>query len=240
MSERAEFLGKAYMEGNKLYEESEEAKEEIHKINEALYKGEDTKLMNLYKETRTWSLEYFDYIYKRVDTKFDRLYFESEVADDGYKLSKQALEKGILKESEGAVIFPGNEYGLHDRVFITQRDVLTYEGKDMGLAKLQFKEFNPDLLIHLVGPEQTDYFKVVFKALELILPEAVGREKHLSYGWVRLKEGKIPGRAMFRNWLWMRCQISLRSMIRSETAEKVGWGGYIPFKIVSIRKLLLH
>ena len=150
--------------------------------------------MDLYKKTRGWSLDYFDSIYKRVGTKFDRLYFESEVADEGYKLSKSALQKGVLKESKGAVIFPGFKYGLHDRVFITSRDVLTYEGKDMGLAKLQFKEYNPDSLIHLVGPEQSDYFKVVFKALEMILPDTKGKEKHLSYGWVRLKEGKMSSR----------------------------------------------
>jgi len=226
VQKRAEFLGKAYMEGNRLYEESEEAKEEVHKINEALYKGEDKKLMDLYKETRSWSLDYFDFIYKRVDTKFERFYFESEVAGDGYKLSKEALEKGILKESEGAVIFPGNEYGLHDRVFITQRDVLTYEGKDMGLAKLQFKEFDPDLLIHLVGPEQTDYFKVVFKALELILPETKEREKHLSYGWVRLKEGKMSsrtGNVVSGNWLLDEAKLKLTEKYKSdsETAEKV-------------------
>jgi len=229
VQKRAEFLGKAYMEGNKLYEESDETKEEIHKINEALYKGEDTRLMNTYKETRTWSLEYFDYIYKRVDTKFDRLYFESEVAGNGNELSRKALEKGILRESEGAVIFPGGEYGLHDRVFITSRGVLTYEGKDMGLAKLQFKEYDPDLLIHLVGPEQTDYFKVVFKALELILPESNGREKHLPYGWVRLKEGKMSsrtGNVVSGSWLLDEAKSKLIKKYNSdpEMAEKVAVG----------------
>ena len=229
IQKRAEFLGKAYMEGNKLYEESEEAKEEIHKINEALYKGEDTKLMNLYKKTRKWSLDYFDYIYKRVDTKFDRYYFESKVASNGYELCRSALEKGILRESEGAVIFPGGEYGLHDRVFITSRGVLTYEGKDIGLAKLQFKEYNPDLLIHLVGPEQTDYFKVVFKALELILPETVGREKHLSYGWVRLKEGKMSsrtGNVVSGSWLLNEAKSKLIKMFNSDPvmAEDVAVG----------------
>ena len=204
VQERADFLGKAYVEGNKAYEENEVSKEEIHKINEELYKRTDTVLMDLYKKTRQWSLDYFDYLYKRVGTKFDRLYFESEVAEEGTKLAGEALGKNILEKSEGAVIFPGSKYNLHDRVFITSRGVPTYEGKDLGLAKLQFSEHDPDQLIHIVGPEQTEYFKVLFKALEYILPITKGKEVHIPYGWVRLKKGKMSSRSgnvVLGNWL---------------------------------------
>ena len=204
VQERADFLGKAYVEGNKAYEENEVSKEEIHKINEELYKRTDTALMDLYKKTRQWSLDYFDYLYKRVGTKFDRLYFESEVAEEGTKLAGEALGKNILEKSEGAVIFPGSKYNLHDRVFITSRGVPTYEGKDLGLAKLQFSEHDPDQLIHIVGPEQTEYFKVLFKALEYILPITKGKEVHIPYGWVRLKKGKMSSRSgnvVLGNWL---------------------------------------
>ena len=204
VQERADFLGKAYVEGNKAYEENEVSKEEIHKINEELYKRTDTALMDLYKKTRQWSLDYFDYLYKRVGTKFDRLYFESEVAEEGTKLAGEALGKNILEKSEGAVIFPGSKYNLHDRVFITSRGIPTYEGKDLGLAKLQFSEHDPDQLIHIVGPEQTEYFKVLFKALEYILPITKGKEVHIPYGWVRLKKGKMSSRSgnvVLGNWL---------------------------------------
>jgi len=133
-------------------------------------------------------------IYKRVYTKFDRYYFESEVFESGKKIAEQALRSGILANSKGAVIFEGSKYGLHDRVFISGKGVPTYEAKDLGLAKLQFMEYEPDLLIHTVGPEQIGYFQVIFKALELIMPETKGRELHVPYGWVRLKEGKMSSR----------------------------------------------
>jgi arginyl-tRNA synthetase len=191
---RAEFLGKAYAVGASAYEEDETAKVEIGKLNAAIYDNSDSELTSLYRETRKWSLDYFDSIYKRVYTKFDRLYFESEVAESGKKIALKALKDGILEKSEGAIIFPGSKYGLHDRVFISSKGVPTYEAKDLGLAKLQFGEYDPDKLIHTVGPEQTGYFKVVFKALELILPETQGREFHIPYGWVRLREGKMSSR----------------------------------------------
>ena len=191
---RAEYLGKAYANGATAYDENEKQKEEIHSINGKIYDKNDEEINKLYQETRKWSLDYFGEIYKRVYTKFDRLYFESECAESGKKITLDALKKGILEESEGAIIFPGTKYGLHDRVFISGKGVPTYEGKDLGLAKLQFEEYNPDLLVHTVGPEQIEYFKVVFKALEFIMPETKGRELHVPYGWVRLKEGKMSSR----------------------------------------------
>ncbi|MBN2222235.1 MAG: arginine--tRNA ligase, partial [Vallitaleaceae bacterium] len=138
---RVEFLGKAYTAGATAYEDDEKAKEEIHKINKEIYSQEDEEINKLYNETRKWSLDYFESIYERVYTKFDRLYFESECYESGKKYTYEALEKGILKRSEGAIIFPGSEYGLHDRVFVTKEDVPTYEAKDFGLIKLQMKEY---------------------------------------------------------------------------------------------------
>jgi len=226
---RAEFLGKAYAVGSKAYEESESAKEEIHKINGKLYSKEDEKLNKLYQETRKWSLDYFDSIYKRVGTKFDRLYFESECAQKGEKIAEKALKDGILEKSEGAVIFPGTKYGLHDRVFITSLNVPTYEAKDLELAKLQFSEFDPDKILHIVGPEQAGYFQVVFKALELILPETKGREVHIPYGWVKLKEGKMSsrtGQVVLGEWLLdeVKKEVNKVHPMPEEVAEAVAVG----------------
>ncbi len=194
VKERAEYLGKVYAKGATAYEEDEKAKEVVHEINGKIYDKSDKEINNLYKETRQWSLDYFAEIYKRVYTKFDRLYFESECAESGKKIAEKALKDGILKESDGAVIFPGSEYGLHDRVFISGKGVPTYEGKDLGLARLQLDEYDPEKIIHVLGPEQLGYTSVLFKALELIFPEIKGRELHVPYGWVKLKEGKMSSR----------------------------------------------
>jgi arginyl-tRNA synthetase len=137
-------------------------------------------------------LQYFDGIYKRFNIKFDRLYFESEVFQKGKEL---VLENpNVFKKSKGAVIFEGEKYGLHNRVFINSEGFATYEAKDLALAELQFREYEPDQIVHLVGPEQIEYFKVMFKALEILMPKSKGREMHLWYGWVRLKGGKMSSR----------------------------------------------
>src|SRR3989338_242801 len=195
LDKKIKFLGKAYTTGSKAYEEGENAKNEIIEINKKLYEKEP-KTTKLWEETRKWSLDYFDKIYKRVYTKFDRLYFESEVAEPGIKISKDALKRGFLKRSEGAVIFDGEPYGLDKRVFINNLGFPTYEAKELGLAQLEFSEFgNINKAIHVVGPEQSSFFKVTFKVEELLNQRKFkDKQVHLAYGWVRLKEGKMSSR----------------------------------------------
>jgi arginyl-tRNA synthetase len=222
VKKRMDYLGRAYVTGNSAYEKNDKSKGEIGRINRDLYKGEDKKLVKLYQTTRKWSLDYFDKIYKRVYTKFDRLYFESEVANPGKTIALEALKKGILIRSRGAVIYPGKKMGLHNRVFVTSEGLATYEAKDLGLARLQFAEFKPDLILHVVGPEQKEYFEVLFKALEEISPTTKGKEVHLIYGWVRLKEGKMAsreGKVVLGDWLIGEIK---REIIKTyKTPEKV-------------------
>jgi arginyl-tRNA synthetase len=229
VKKRAEYLGKVYALGATKFEETDGAKEEVSEINKKIYDQSDPEINKLYKLTRQWSLDYFESIYERVYTKFDRLYFESECADSGKKIAMDALKKGILTESEGAIIFKGSDHGLHDRVFISGKGVPTYEAKDLGLAKLQFGEHDPDRVIHTVGPEQTEYFKVVFKALELIEPETKGREEHIPYGWVRLKEGKMSsrtGNVILGEWLLDQAKEAIMKEFApdEETAEAIAVG----------------
>jgi len=190
---KADFLGQAYALGSNHYEGDEAAKREIIELNQKLYKHDKT-VRKIYETTREWSLKYFAAIYQRLGTKFDRLYFESEVFNRGREIVLKNLKQGIFKVSDGAVIFEGENYRLHNRVFITREGYPTYEAKELSLAELQFKEFSPKTIIHIVGPEQVEYFKVIFKALELVMPKTQGKELHVPYGWVRLKEGKMSSR----------------------------------------------
>lgn len=205
LQERIEFIGKMYTVGTKEYEDNPKAKEEILKINKMIYE-QNPEIMSLWTETKKWSLDYFDQVYKRVNSHFDRLYLESEVTQRGLQISQEILKKGVLERSQGAVVFNGKRYGLDTRVFINSLGFPTYEGKEMGLAELEFSEFGElDRNIHVVTPEQTSFFKVTFKVEELINPEKYkDRQYHLVYEWVKLKAGKMSsreGNIIEANWL---------------------------------------
>lgn len=190
---KAEFLGKVYAIGAKAYEASEDAKKEIDEINKQIYQ-EDGDIMPLWRETRQWSLDYFDEIYQRLGSYFDRLYFESEVWKSGFELVQNGLKKGVFEESKGAIIYDGEKHNLHKRVFITSQGNLTYEGKEVGLAQMENTEFKFDKKIHVVAHEQSAYFQVVFKAIEQLMPELEGRQEHVPYGMVKLPSGKMSSR----------------------------------------------
>jgi len=230
LHERIAFLGKAYAHGGQAYENDKKVEEEVKDLNKKIYER-DVSIQDVYKTTRAWSLEYFDHIYKRVGSRFDRFYFESEVYESGKKIVHEFLEKGVFEESQGAIIFPGSRYGLHDRVFITSQGFPGYEAKEMALGRLQFDEYHPDEILHVVGKEQTGYFQVVFKALEQTLPESKDKEQHVIYGWVRLKEGKMSartGKVVLGEWLIDEVKKQILDMMsdrelsnKDEVAEKI-------------------
>ncbi|MFA4831386.1 MAG: arginine--tRNA ligase [Patescibacteria group bacterium] len=184
--QRVEFLGQAYAHGAQHFEESEAGKAEIYEYNDKVY-NQAPEIQAVYKTARRWSLAYFDQIYKKLGSSFDRLYFESEVTKRGVDLVNQFKAKGVFKESDGAIIYEGSKYGLHDRVFVNSKGFPTYEAKDLALAEKHFADFQPDLVLHVVGKEQADYFKVLINALEKVLSKSKGKEYHLPGGFLQLK-----------------------------------------------------
>ena len=191
-AEKAKFLGEGYALGSKEYE-NEDAKKEIMDLNKSIYNN--PYQVDLWEETRGWSLEYFDTVYKRLGSRFDRLFFESEVEKKGRDKVKEGVKKGIfIEDKDGSIYFPGEKYGLNNCVFVTREDYATYEGKEIALEELEYKTFPFDLDIHVVANEQINFFQIAFKAVEMVHPVQKGRQYHLPYGMVNLKTGKISSR----------------------------------------------
>lgn len=188
---KAEFLGKAYAFGASKYEEPQ-AKEAIDRLNKAIY-ARDPELVKLWQETKQWSLDYFDTIYKRLGTQFDRVFCESEVEALGRKTVEEHIGE-IFIYDQGAVVFPGEQFGLHTRVFLTSAGNPTYEAKELGLAEAEYQAFPYDQSLHVVGNEQNGYFQVIMQVLDLIFTHLVGKKKHITYGMVNLPSGKMSSR----------------------------------------------
>jgi len=195
LKEKITLIGKAYAQGQNAYEQDEASKQEIIDINRKIYE-QDSSVLELWKITRQWSLDYYEEIYKRVYSRFDRYYFESEFAKRGVVIVETLLKRGILEKSKGAIVFNGKKYNLDTRVFINSLGFPTYEGKELALAEKEFSEFGElDKCIHVVTPEQTSFFKITFKVEELIDQKKYGKKQyHLAYGWVNLSTGKMSSR----------------------------------------------
>ncbi|MCL5017261.1 MAG: arginine--tRNA ligase [Patescibacteria group bacterium] len=196
LSEKIAFLGKSYVLGSQKYEDDKVAAEEIKEINKKVFERSDKQINILYEKGKKWSLKHFDEVYKKLGTKFDHFILESSVISDAEKIVREFLKKGVFEESNGAVVFPGEKYGLHTRVFINSQGLPTYETKDIGLAKKKMsleKGLTSSLIV--TANEQNDYFRVVFKALEFIFPEYAKISKHIGHGMLRFASGKMSSRA---------------------------------------------
>ena len=192
--ERTDFLGKAYAFGVKQADESVEVMTEVKEINRQIYIKQEGEFFELYKTGRKWSLEHFAELYKKLGTNFDLLIPESDVAKAGLEMSWQALKAGVFIESEGAVVFPETKSGLHTRVFVTKEQLPTYEAKELALTKKKYELSLFDQSIVITASEQTDYFKVVLRAIDLLIPELAGKTLHVAHGMMRLPTGKMSSR----------------------------------------------
>lgn len=192
IEERAKFLGECYALGSTAYED-ENIKQEINQLNKKIYDRSDEEINSLYDLGRQWSLDYFDIIYKRLGTSYKKHYFESVVGKIGLEFVRDHIGT-VFETDNGAVIFPGKKYGLHNRVFINSLGLPTYEAKELGLAPTKYHDFPYNESIIITGNEINEYFKVLLKALSLISPELSEKTRHIGHGMVRLPEGKMSSR----------------------------------------------
>jgi arginyl-tRNA synthetase len=186
--------GRAYALGSQSYEKDEEVKKEITDINKKVYLRLDKEINKIYDTGRKVSLAEFEKIYQVLDTKFNDYFFESQTTEFGTNLVLDNIDNGVFERSDGAVVFKGEKYGLHTRVFINKEGLPTYEAKDLGLAKLKYDRIPYDKSIIITASEQTDYFRVLLKALEIIYPDLAKHTIHIPHGMLRLPSGKMSSR----------------------------------------------
>ncbi len=193
-SERSEWMAEAYVAGTLAYEDDAVAKARIVELNKQVYAIQTAQdrvspLAQIYWTCRGWSYDYFDAFYARIGTKFEKYYPESATAPIGLKTVTEQLARGVYEHSDGAVIFDGDKYGLHKRVFINSQGLPTYEAKDVGLIMLKWEEYHFDSSVIITGNDIIEYMKVVLKSVEQFMPQLPARTTHLTHGIVKLAGG---------------------------------------------------
>jgi arginyl-tRNA synthetase len=192
--EQLKFWSSAYVFGSTQYEENEEAKKEIDDLNKIIFDGSDKEINKLYKWGREVSISHFQEMFKILGTDFDKNFWESEVVEDAMSAVSSGLDKKILEKSDGAIIFRGEEYGLHTRVFVNSKGIPTYEAKELGLGMKKYQTYTFDKSIVITGNEQNDYFNVLLKVMDLLKPEVANKTIHMGHGMLRFATGKMSSR----------------------------------------------
>lgn len=197
---RAEWLGQMYSAGNirledeantpALYEKNKAQLTEILKQLEA----KSGRYFDLWKETREWSKQLMEQVYKWAGVEFDRWYWESEVDSDSVKTIKKYYEEGKLIESQGAIGLDFSADNLGFCMLLKTDGTGLYATKDIELARRKFEDFKIQKSIYVVDMRQALHFKQVFKALELLGFEQAKDCYHLQYNFVELPDGAMSSR----------------------------------------------
>lgn len=193
-TERSEWMAACYVEGTRAYEDDEQAKSTITALNKKVYQfhnenDHESPLAQIYWTCREWSYDYFNAFYERIGTSFEKYYPESETAPTGLATVLEQKDKGVYEDSEGAIIFKGEPYGLHTRVFVNKEGLPTYEAKDVGLSIKKWNDYHFDESVIITGNDITEYMKVVLKSIEQFEPELAKRTLHITHGNVKLAGG---------------------------------------------------
>lgn len=193
---RAQWIGQVYVIGAKAYEEDTTAQAEIVEINKAIYRlheenDHQSPMAQVYWTTRQWSFDYFSAFYQLIKVDNMHYYPESSTAPVGLKVVREQLALGNLEQSDGAVVFKGDEQQhLHTRVFITSNNLPTYETKDIGVIWLEKQDYNFDHRILITGNDQKEYMRVVYATADVFNPGIGAMMTHLTNGTVRFADGK--------------------------------------------------
>lgn len=194
ISEKLNYLGECYVRGTKAFEDDKSLEPRIREITQILYdKKTNTPEYEAYQLGRDVNLQYFKEITKRLGSEFNDFIFESEAGVEGAGLVR-AHVGDVFAESDGAIIFKGEDVGLHTRVFITKEGNPIYEAKDIGLLSLKFSRFTPDLSIFITDHEQREYFKVVMAAAGMINKIWKERSVHRTHGRMSFRGMKMSSR----------------------------------------------
>lgn len=188
------FVGDLYV----MYEVEEEKnpaiKEELAEMFRKLESG-DEKTLELWKKITTWVYEGWEQTYKDEGIHFDDWLYQHDYKDSGKEIVKTAIEKGIAEKDEtGAVIARLEKFGIPDKVLLRSDGTSVYSTQDLQLAKDSYEKFKFDKRLYVVDYRQSDYFKQIFKILEIFGFSWADKLFHVAYGTVELPEGKMSSR----------------------------------------------
>lgn len=175
----------------KFHEEAEKdpgLEEEARKAFNRLENGKEEEVA-LWQWFRDESLKEFNRVYDLLGISFDSLLGESFYSDKMDRVVKELREKGLLKESEGAMIVDLEPYKLPSAL-ITKSDGSTlYITRDIAAAIYRKEAFDFHKNLYIVGNQQILHFQQWMKIIELMGYHWAKDCVHIPFGLVSLEDG---------------------------------------------------
>jgi len=187
------WMGDLYAEANQRLEENPELEAEVRALY-ARWDQREPEVVQLWEETRQWSLDGFDQMYDTLGIRFDCYYFNSQMEEPGKKVVGDLIERGIaIDERPDGPVFVriDDQLGLKKekyRVLVVLRSDNTalYSTEDLALVLQKFGDYALDKSIYVVDVRQSLHFQQVFKTLEIAGYSQAEDCIHIPYELVNL------------------------------------------------------
>lgn len=150
--------------------------------------------LDIWQWFRDISLKEFMRVYNILGMEFDSFAGESFYRDKTADVIKRLTDDGLLKESQGAMIVPLDEYDMPPCIVAKKDGSSIYATRDLAAILYRKATYNFDRCLYVTGLEQKLHFAQVFKVIELMGNDYAKNLVHIPYGLVSLKSGKISSR----------------------------------------------
>ena len=165
-----DYLMKLYVDYSARMKEDKElgeaAKREVKKLQDG-----DKENDEIWRKFYAVSLEEFFRMYQMLGVFFGEeegkqfIIGESAHRDMLEGVVQDALAKGVAKESDGAIVIPIE--GYEAPLIIRKSDgAYLYPTTDIAAIRERIKNWNPDVILYVVGNEQSLHFEQLFKAVK--------------------------------------------------------------------------
>ncbi|MDO4859927.1 MAG: arginine--tRNA ligase [Bacillota bacterium] len=192
-------LLKYYTRFHEEAEKDPDLDQEARDIFTKLENGEKEEL-ELWTWFREESLKEFTTVYKMLGIEFDSYAGESFYSDKMPAVVDELKEKGLLEESEGAMVVNLEDYDL-GVALITKSDGSTlYITRDIAAAIYRKQHYDFYKNVYVVASQQNLHFQQWIKIVELLGYDWANDCVHVPFGLVSLEEGTMStrhGRVVF-------------------------------------------
>ena len=190
------FVGDRYVRYATEEEKNPNLKEQAQEMLRARESG-DQEVRILWKKMNTRAIDGIKQTYKRYGTHIDDATLESDVYTNGKDIAEKGLAKGVfIRDPKGniALPIPINEDETSYFVVLRSDGTTLYSTQDLALVDRRFKTYNMNKMVYIVGNEQDDYFRALFKCFKGLDYPFANQCQHLSYGMIELPNGKMKSR----------------------------------------------
>ena len=208
---------------------------------------QDAEATQIWERFRALSLEDFQRLYRFLGIKFDAYQGESFYNPLLEKTIQLVMEKGLAKESEGALLADLEPHGLPPCLLRKKDGATLYITRDLAAAIYRYEQYRFHKLLYVVGAEQTLHFQQLFKILELLGYPWARDCEHIPFGLIHFQDGRMStreGRTIFLEDVLERAIDLAGEIIREknptlgdkdEAARLVGLGAVIFGDLVNDR-----